>query len=684
MTPVMITCKRTLSRARRLVTTSLAMAIFLAASGVLFAFRLERAEGTHQLLSSVWAISIAPFLPALAAIFGMDVWSDERRTGRINLLLTVDVSEWDFVLGKFFGILILEAVSIGLSLIASLGLLSVLAPGTLLGARFVAFIPAVLALLLQSALWCAVAAMFSALCRQAFLSAALTAAFLVALPRGLWEGMLSWASVGRAAFGEMPFDAHVADIAAGVFPIGVIIAYLIFIVLALFVTVKLIALMRFQGRKSTGSRSSTFFTILMALSCAISFTVLACRLDFSLDLPVGHSSAMSQKLKTVISESSGHLTVTAFMSRKDDRFRPFAQYLRSLKRQADQLGGVEMTLRFVDPKWDIGPSERFVRQGASENSLIFEKGHRFVSIPLTDGSSDSVIASAIQRVALPPQRRDVYWTVGHGESPFNSYGARGMSDIARELSRNGYRNEVIDLSKDRIPTDCALLIVAGAKDAFSRGELDRIDVYLKSGGRLLVMLNAVDGSGITSILPTWGIRPIAQAIAGAHTISGSDVIVSDFADHPISDGLCGSRLIFERPLTFEPSAVTEGANGADRPDFVSVAKVAASTVVAAVERGSGAGSDLAIRPTRIVAIGDPTFVMNAQLSLRANANREFFMNVIAYLSGAESYGAGSLETEQLISGMDRSMRARFVLLLSAVIPSSLFVLMFLVLQWRRR
>lgn len=684
MTALSITLRRTLTRARRLVTTSLSFAVFLSAVAVLFAFRLEHAEGTHQLLSSVWAGAVAPFLPVLAAILGMDVWSDERRTGRLDMLLTVDVSERDFVLGKYFGVLAQLLIAIAVSLVAMVIELSYLAPGALIGARLIAFVPALFALVLQSALWCAVSTMFSALCRQAFLSAALSATVLVALPRGLWFGAMAWSSAGRSAFGTMPLDAHVMDIASGVFSFGVITSYLFFIILALFVNIKLVVLTRFIGKKSIGFRFSTFLTIGLAAACAISCSLLTHRLDFALDLPIGTPSTMSPRLKNVLSESTGHLTVTAFLSRQDDLFRPLAQYLRSLKRQSDQLGGIEMTLRFVDPKWDIGAAERFVRQGASENSLVFEKGHRFVSVPLSDGSSDSVIASAIQRVALPPQRRDVYWTSGHGESLFSAYGARGMSDIARELSRNGYRNESIDLSKDKIPQGCALLIVSGAQDAFSRAELDRLDVYLKSGGRLLVLMNSVEGSGISSILPTWGFRPLAKTVSGAHTISGTDVIVSEFVDHPICEGLSGSRLILERPLAFESSAVSEGAVGADRLEYTPIARVANATVVAAVERGSTVGADLAVRPTRIVVVGDPTFVMNAQLSLRANANREFFMNTIAYLSGAEAYGSGVLEFEQLVSGLDRTGRVRFVLVSALAFPIAVFALMFFIAQWRRR
>lgn len=685
MTPVSITWRRTISRARNLVTTAISIAGYLSASAVLFAFRLESAEGSHQLLSVVWASAAAPFLPVLAALLGMDVWSDERRSGRLDMLLTVSVKERDFVIGKFLGVLTVLSFSVILSLASTLVVLSYLAPMTLNGVHYWTFVPAVLALAIQGVLWSAVSVMFSTMSRQSFVAAALTTSALVAIPRGLWEGALAWGANGRTSLGSMPLDAHVEDLASGVFAFNTLLTYSAFTMAALFVAVKVISLYRFPGRGATAFRFSTLIVIALTIASAVATSAVFMKLNWTLDLPVATKAPISPRLKNVLTESSGHVTVTAFLSRKDASFRTLSQYLRGLKRQSDAQGGVEMTLRFVDPRWDVGPAERLVRQGADENSLIFEKGHRFVAVPLADGFSDSVVASAIQRVAMLPQRRDIYWTVGHGESGYDSYGARGMSDIARELSRNGYRNNALDLSKVKsVPQDSALVIVAGAREAFSRAELDKMDGYLKAGGRILTLLNTTEVSGISAILPTWGIRPVVQPLTGAKTLSGTDVIVSNFAAHPISVGLTDMRLVFERPVAFEPSAVIEGVSGADRLSYLSIAEIGTATVVAVVERGSTVGDDLAVRPTRIVAVGDASFVMNGQLTVRANANRDFFMNVVSYLSGIESPGSEGTELETIKTGMDRALRARYAAVSAVGMPFVVFIILALIAIRRRR
>lgn len=684
MSSVAITCRRTLSHLRNLLPTAVAEACFLAASSGLLAFRMVEAEGSRQLLSVLWASSVAPFLPILAALLGMDAWSDERRTRRLDILLSTAVRERELVVGKFLGVFAASVVSIILSLVMTVGLLLFLAPTALSDVDAVVFLPALAVLFLQGALWCAVSVAISSLSRWGFVSACLTCVLLVGLPRGGWVAAQFLSSAGRTAFGEFPLDAQVVDFASGIFSTGVIVAYVSLTVLALFFASKVIALSRFVGRRATVFRASTALVLALALICVAAIVQLAMRLDLTLDLPIGPSPALSPQLRQILAESSGQVTITAFHSRHSPTFRALAQSLRVLKRQATSVGGLELNLRFVDSRWDIGAADRLVRLGAKEPSVVFEKGYRVSILSLKDGYEEGLLASALRRVVLPPQRQDVYWTVGHGESAIDAYGVHGLSDIARELVRNGYRNRTIDLSEDRaIPSDCALIIVAGAKDSFSRIENGRIDAYLKGGGRLLVLMGSSGEGGISSLLSTWGLRTVPLPLVGSRTLSGSDVIVRDFAEHPVTDGLEGSRLILERPLAFVSSAAAQSGTGADRLEFTPIAKVSSSAVVAAIERGNSVGSDLAVRPTRLIVIGDPTFVVNGQLTARANANRDFFLNAVAYLSGAEVTGLVRTPSMIFLTGMDRVQRAHYAFWAVLGLPGSVFVVMVLVM-WRRR
>ena len=74
--------------------------------------------------------NLRPYFSAFPLIFiivipalTMKSWAEERKTGSIELLLTMPFSEWDLVLGKFFSILTLLAIMLALTIPIPLALL---------------------------------------------------------------------------------------------------------------------------------------------------------------------------------------------------------------------------------------------------------------------------------------------------------------------------------------------------------------------------------------------------------------------------------------------------------------------------------------------------------------------------------------------------------------------------------
>ena len=685
MSPMRVTFARTAKRLQAQMSTAFASGAFLAISAVLFALGIERAEGGRLPIAAVWAAAVSPVLPALAALLGMDVWSDERQTGRIDLLLTVAVRERDLVVGKFLGAWALLIVVTAISFAASFCLLWHYAPSAFADASFGDLAFAFVILAVQGALWCAVTVAASAMFYHAAAAAVAAMMLTIAVPRGLWSAMIAWSDVGRSSFGEMPLDAHAVDFASGLVSTGVLVSYIVLTGVFLFFAAKAVASYRLVGRRALPMRISTGIAVVLSFVFAVMAIALAVRLDVKFDLPMaGTTTAFSPRTRRVLAEAGDDLTVTCFLPRSDPRFRPVGRFLRQLRREAESVGASRVAIRFVDPLWDLGAAERLVRRGAEEASLVFERGRRLEVMPLREGYGESACASTIRRMMTPPTRRNVYWTKGHGESLFDAYGAFGMSDIARDLAREGYRNEPIDLTVDKpVPADCALVVVSGARQDFSRAELGRIDAYLHSGGRLLVLLSA-QLEGLSSVLASWGIRPGDSPRNAGKTISGTDVVVSDFADHVISAPLRGERLVLERPLSFAPSAAAESGTGADRISFTTVASAGGVALAAASERGAGAGSDLAVRPTRIVAVGDASFAMNGALAARANANRDFFLNCIAFLSGTDASGSSGMGGGVLATNMDRLARRHHLIWSTLAVPAAVFLLMALVVLVKRR
>jgi len=682
MSPIRITARRTVGQARNAYSTAFVFGAFLSVALSYFAFRLNAAEGGRFSAAVVWTSAVSPILPLLAALLGMDVWSDERRSGRLDVMLSSSVFEFDFTMGKAAGTWILLLVATAISLMVSVVLLRVYAPACEVSA--LSFAVAFMALALQGALWCSVSVMCSAAFGKPAVSACATALLLVAIPRGIWAGLSGWSAKGASAYGEMPLDAHAVDFASGMVPCGMVISYVALSGLALFCAVAFVERRRLVGRAASRARAVQATAVVLACVFVSLLVLLASRFDMTFDIPVSESGRYSDRTLGILSEARGDVTATCFLPRSDERFRPAARTLRALAREAASRGGVRLKVRFVDPSWDVGEASRLVRSGVKPGHVVFAYGHRTTALPVDDGLGERQCASTILRLTMPPQRRSIRWTRGHGEVAFDDYGAFGMSDIARELSRDGYHNQPIDLAVDaQIPSDCALIVVAGAREEFSRAEISRLDAYLRQGGRLLVLMNADESGGVKALLPAWGLN-IAQLKGFVKTVSGSDVVVSDFADHPVTAPIRGMSVLLDNPVAFTPSSAVETSASADRIVFTCLARTGSECVAAVVERGAETGADLDFRPTRIVAVGDAAFVMNAQLAVQANANGDFFMNAVAYLAGSGALTASGRDRELLVTGMDRAERRRFAVMGAVVVPLVVTVFLALVAFRRRR
>lgn len=401
MSPIRVTWSRTLGGLRSQFSSVLAFAAFLAGTSALLVFNLDQAEGGRMMLPAIWSMSVSPVLPVLAAVLGMEVWSGERQSGRVDILLSTAVRERSFVLGKFLGVWTMLAVAVLCSLVFTLVSLGFYAPSTLAGIGIWGMMPAVGALMIQGLLWSAVSLAASSCFKRAAVAAFVTVLILVALPRGLWLGLMTWSSAGRPAFGEMPLDAHVIDWASGAVSISTIAGYLVLTALTLFFTAKLVMSWRFVGRGAAGLRWSTGVAFALSAVLAVLVVLLAFRYEYAVELPMGGNKALSSRTQRVLSESSGEIVITCYLSRRDARFRDVGRLLRRFQRASASLGGANIELRYVDPRWDLNASERLSRHGVEAASLVFERGRRQSVLPLSEGFGERPCATAIQRVSVP-------------------------------------------------------------------------------------------------------------------------------------------------------------------------------------------------------------------------------------------------------------------------------------------
>ena len=187
MRTIRLTFSRTFGSLCQSLVVIAASGAFLLLSGGFFVRALARGDGGSTPVAALWTLSAAPFLPILAALLTMRLVADERADGRIDLLLSAPIRERDVVLGKFLGALAVAGVSLAAYLLIPIAVLPRCAPMLSGHLSLLTFLPAVCALLLQSAAWCALGLCASAWCRQATVAAVLTLLLVLALPHALFQ-----------------------------------------------------------------------------------------------------------------------------------------------------------------------------------------------------------------------------------------------------------------------------------------------------------------------------------------------------------------------------------------------------------------------------------------------------------------------------------------------------------------
>lgn len=475
--------------------------------------------------------------------------------------------------------------------------------------------------------------------------------------------------------------------------------------------------------------------MVLAAIFAVMLVVSIYRLDLAWELPINRVVHVAERTREVLADSQGTINVTCFMERRHPLFLPVSRVLRGIRRVARDSAGAEIMIAYADPRWDLAESARLSAAGITDNAVIFERDSRRVVVTLddvlvrssamrsTEGNGrftnnnglgvfrgEAVFAAAIARLARPYEHAVIYWSNGHGETQFDDYNERsGFSDIAREIRREGFELRSLALAGlKQIPDDSRLLVMAGVRQPLAQEEVAVIEAYLSRGGRLLYMVVPGVESGLEKLIEQWGIR-ISRYIAASHrTLTGNDIVVDCFPEHPVTQGLRNSTVIFGYTVCLEvvektatpaqafypkagvlvqsdPDGWGESKPGAKVRIFDPAEDLPGPVVLAAIsELGGNISGDVFFRPTRICVFGESDFVSNGVLAARANANRDLFVNALYWLAGVDSSGASSLGGDSLlVTGLHRNQWIQFLVVASMVIPLTVFVVFSLVVFKRR-
>ncbi|MGH7993676.1 MAG: Gldg family protein [Limisphaerales bacterium] len=433
---------------------------------------------------------------------------------------------------------------------------------------------------------------------------------------------------------------------------------------------------------------------------------------------------ISPRTVDVLRSMTNHVIVTLYDNTQDDDLYPTILSLLN----AYHAVNPNISIRTVDYVRDAGEAEKIKAQyklnsPTDKNLIIFDcGGGRLPKIV----PGDALAKYTLEEVPNEKEREfrkkpvaffgemmftstlltlenskpfEACFLQGHGEPSLTDSGDTGYLKFAAVLAQNYIQLKPLALLGDNpVPDDCNLLIVAGPRTLFSNPELQKIDQYLSQGGRLFVLLDYSSiqhPTGLEDILRHWGVNVGNDVVQDPQrTISGSDVEVYNFSQHPVVDPLTGLglELILPRPV----SRINWQNPPADAPTVNELAfsgpdsglmnerglPPRAYPLMAAVEQNQVKGLATTHGGCRMVVAGDSLFLDNHYID--GGANRDFAGYAVNWLLDRPTLlkGIGPRPVVEFRLMMTRQQQNRVRWLLLGALPGG--VLMLGGLVWLRR
>jgi len=233
-----------------------------------------------------------------------------------------------------------------------------------------------------------------------------------------------------------------------------------------------------------------------------------------------------------------------------------------------------LSVRWLDPERNPAEVQKLVDQyGVTTRSVVFSAGDERRTV--TADELQEIDYSSMQRGGQPEVSAfkgeqlftnalaalssgkvpKVLFTTGHGELRLDRTADRTLSGLVDVLGEDNFDlQEWQSRTAESVPADADLVVIAGPTNAFLPSEIDVLDRYLRSGGRLLVMIDPVFSPSGDGLVPT-GLEPWLKGygvdVADDLVLDPDNrvpaygpetLFVSDYTSHPVTGSL-GQRQI---------------------------------------------------------------------------------------------------------------------------------------------
>jgi ABC-type uncharacterized transport system involved in gliding motility auxiliary subunit len=268
--------------------------------------------------------------------------------------------------------------------------------------------------------------------------------------------------------------------------------------------------------------------------------------------------------------------------------------------------------------------------------------------------TEESFTNALLRLAKP-REWNICFVTGHGEAQIENSEPTGYLSFDKALKYNHYKTHEIILLRDKIPSVCEVVMVAGPHRDFDPQEYKILSEALEDGKSVFFLIDPMDegmGASFQEFFKKFGVYvgsdvivdkmsrmvggdfliPLVTHYVGAHQITNNFKLATFF---PVARSIQPST---EETLGLEitPLAFTSSGSWAEgdlksleqgEAAFHASTDLSGPIVIAVAVEGEG---DAHQDRGRMVVLGDSDFLSNAYLDL--SGNRDFGFNVINWLT----------------------------------------------------
>jgi ABC-type uncharacterized transport system involved in gliding motility auxiliary subunit len=231
------------------------------------------------------------------------------------------------------------------------------------------------------------------------------------------------------------------------------------------------------------------------------FTVLqllATRHNVRFDLTPTQTFALSPSARQVAQTFDRPARITVFYnSQSGDTNRDMADLL-------DQFSAAAPTLTYRLLDLDRSPALANKYGVSSYNTGVVEVDGDVAALRSIDEAEITNVLLSLSR----QRQRTICFVTGHGErSPSDTDERAGYSNMAKALEQERFTIQAMTtISRDGVPSDCTVVVLAGPSHELVPGESEALLRFLRSGGRVLVLVDPDASPSVLKLLAEAGVE----------------------------------------------------------------------------------------------------------------------------------------------------------------------------------